>query len=790
MKHARPNVLSAMKRLLLVLAAVFTPLFFSAYLTSCYGWLQAKVPMEGGGKKTDLSGLFEYRDEKIVLEPPAQVFASRGIHSGKIEVRWSEVQHASSYVLERAVSRMDSDGKYSVPDEEEFEVVSKFVYGTKYVDTVLENPGSADVEYSYRYYYRVSAENMGSGHASSDFTDVNKTETEGCGYLYAAPKDAVAWKGKSVSEIQLTWNASPDTHSYNIYRGENVLGSGMELVSTVPATRTVYSDEISSSEQGREFFYRVSAVNSYGYESAKSTIAMGYSLKEGAPACPENVRVEDGFAASTTSLCIKWDEVSPEPGKTVFYNVYRSNSESSVVSLVKARINATSYTDKSNLKKSVFYYYYVMAISVDDSTGEEMKSGFSETGPESESPAFGFLLSPPTVMEVSEDGVSSGENVRLKWKGALGCGLVENPFVYNVYYSNTLTGAFTLIMQNVESTADADGFICVEIKKYNYYRISTVNFQNLESDLGAVAAPHPGEPRNVKACRNVILDSAWKPNANGVYPVKITWDAPENEQPSAYTVYRSSSAATGFKKVSTVYDTFCVDENPSARAGVMYYYKVVSLNIQNQGSHSNSPETDADFQCRGYGAITRDQWFREYNKTVKNSLSKLTLMYKSNDMDKLGSETVRGDLSGTLSYTSKIAGLGAEIKMPYTNYADFYCGENGRLYIGSANSYAGAGAYSKLSDEEKKRAVLYFVLNGSTDTSCNMSANGYMSNSVVCSGMYPGKAVYDNLKIVGGSAGGGYYIVTTYALDGTTLLDADRVDWSVGEEVPEYNLGG
>lgn len=57
-----------------------------------------------------------------------------------------------------------------------------------------------------------------------------------------------------------------------------------------------------------------------------------------------------------------------------------------------------------------------------------------------------------------------------------------------------------------------------------------------------------------------------------------------------------------------------------------------------------------------------------------------------------------------------------------------------------------------------------------------------MHGTVNCSGMYPGQAVYDNLQIKGGAAGGGYYLVTTKDLSGSELLSQAKVDWTVGEE--------
>ena len=195
-----------------------------------------------------------------------------------------------------------------------------------------------------------------------------------------------------------------------------------------------------------------------------------------------------------------------------------------------------------------------------------------------------------------------------------------------------------------------------------------------------------------------------------------------------------------------------------------------------------------------------EQWFREYNKNIASSQKKLTLMHNPSDLDKVGSESVKGNISGTLGYNAKVAGLGAEITMPYTNYADHFISDDSTLGI-------------------------KFILDGNTDTTSNMSANGHMHETVHCfsrtidvtdaaqiekafenlsepakntikntgdknylCGMYPGYAIYNNLEIKGGAAGGGYYLVQTFELDrkdknsGTVVLAEDKVNWLVGEE--------
>lgn len=144
---------------------------------------------------------------------------------------------------------------------------------------------------------------------------------------------------------------------------------------------------------------------------------------------------------------------------------------------------------------------------------------------------------------------------------------------------------------------------------------------------------------------------------------------------------------------------------------------------------------------------------REYNKTAINSQTKLTLMHKSNDMDKLGSETAKGAISGTLSYNAKIDGLGARITMHYDNYADFYI------------------------EDKNEASGVYFLITGDTNTSANMSANGSMDGVVICKGMYPGSVSYNNIQIKGGAAGGGTYGIKRDGFDGQI-----EVDWKIGEE--------
>lgn len=746
---------------------IFTILCVSLIFSGCYSWFEDKVGMDYETPRINLGDLFYKEVEVTSLNPPTQVLVSQGRYSGVIKIHWDEVPYANSYRIERAVVEPDSStGAYKVPEEGDFKVLSKYVYSNNYIDTILSNPSYTNKEYSTRYYYRISAENIPKGLESSDFTEINAAT---CGWLLPPSSSIEAGKGDSSEYIQLSWNPVPLANKYIIYRGEKENGLGMEFLDSVTGNTCTYKNVLASNEKGIEFYYKICAELSDGSQSAFTGLALGYSAKEGAPTAPQNIKVTNGKGVSKKSLEITWDAITSHPagGKTydVKYSVYRTSSVDSIYTLVRNNITTGKVTDESLLKPGIKYYYYVQTIATNPSdTIDILKSSFSKTGPDMPDEAVGWLLSPPSNCEVTDSTDASKSVVR--WTPAVGYESVD--YMYNIYSIDTLDGVPQLLVHDIQPDTDItlgeDGYYSLEVEKKPFYRISTINEAegSVESDYGTIIAPCPAAPVNVNATKTDSLGGLanFNANTNGVYPVKITWSKPAGENPYGYYVYRSTKPDSSFRKITDepVTDALSfIDENETARAGTYYYYKVVSLNVLMQGKNANDQSIDTS----GYGALTRDQWLREYNKTIMSSQHKksgLKLMHKDGT-SALGSETISGEVCGTCSYDASMAGLGARIIIYYNKYCDFYVNDD------PAFGY-------------------YFIVTGNTNTSANMSANGSMDGKNVAGveGMYPGYAIYDNIQIKGGAAGGGTYTVCTQDKKGNTVLNEATVSWTVGEE--------
>lgn len=746
-------------------------------LSSCADFFQGKVAMGTHAEIASLADVVVPQEQIEQLASPRQVFVSSGDSPNTITVSWTPVEEASSYRLERAiVTAPNENGVWLTPEESDYAVISgtstssATLYGrTSYTDTILSQNTMRYTapEYGYRYYYRVCAENAFKGYDSSEYTVCTQP-----GVLFAPPTEVKASAGSSDTSVQLTWTKSTSVtvREYSIYRSENEDGTNAAYITSVKSNMNHYSDPIADQNRGVVYYYSIYAETSSGTKSCVSALAMGYARAEGAPPQVTGVAVTNGRGTSASQIVIGWDNVGAE-----HYAVYRSSSKDSALTLLSPNVTGTSFTDSANLSPGLYYYYQVQSWAEDpDDASKKIKGQMSESSKTSASPAEGFILSPPSTVAVSK---SSGNHV-IMWTPAIGNQTEQNDYSYIIQGSNSQTTGFAdLATVNASDLFFFDGMYYSTIDRdlaKPFYRIKTVHSNGSESELSAVTAPAPDKPRSitVSCAANLAseMGSDWQYNANEVYPVKVTWTPPaQTEDVLGYIVYRSDKRDRGFKKLSVGNDektyiitgTTFYDINTTARPGKIYYYRVLSVNALEQGANYS----DVAF---GYGAITANQYLREYNKTIMSSQKKLTLMHKTPDTAKLGSESINGAVCGTLSYS---AGMNGAVSMPYSEYSDFYIHANGKQDA------------SPLTDEDEPAIGsangLYFLISGNTDTEIQgnlLAKNGVMKGTVNCRGMYPGRVIYNNIQIKGGAAGGGYYLITREG------FAEENVSWTVGNE--------
>ncbi len=712
-------------------------LCLAALLASCADMFQAKVPM-GSGSDGSLGSMLLPETAVTQLSAPQELFVSRYDSAQSIRITWDSSALATSYLLERAVCEpvYDQDGNTSYNDDEtqlQFETVQEYVYGTSYTDKILQNPQIDSPEYTYRYYYRVTACTRENG------IDDSEPVLSSYGALLAPPRGAAASTGTSTTEIAVQWEPAAGAQTYRVYRSETENASSAVYIASVYGNRTAYTDKIPEAQQGVEFYYYIYAVSASNSQSIAGNAAMGFAKVEGAPDAPENVRItKDGRAGST--ITVKWDPADAE--EEVSYIIYRTSSQDATMTRLTAAdgITECTYTDKT--AKTGLYYYYQIQAQIPDPKNPEafIKSAFSDSGASSEKPAEGFLLSPP-----AESSVTKKDNsVTVKWLPAIGNEEEQRSYTYRIYGGSDINAVNTPL-ETVSGSAgtDSQGYLSASVDAHTYYAITTLNSGGEESPQGEIMSPSPAAAVLTNVSKAAFVGG--DPNGSGVYGVKITWQKPAGDDPYGYAVYRATSPGGSYRRINDEpipADTYeYIDYNDSAKVGKYYYYKVLALNMLEQGINYSE-------EMYGYGALTHEQYLIEFNKTIVSSQKKMDYINRPGSIDKLGSETVSGDISGSVYYNAKVSGTGARIIIEYTKYADSYIdGDNGK------------GAY--------------FVLNGSSNTSAKMDQSGRMDGTITCTGMYPGSVSYDRIQIKGGAAGGGTYGVTPQG------FPTQQVDWTV-----------
>lgn len=277
---------------------------------------------------------------RIPPSPPTQFRVSSQPGPGEAHLNWREPRRdGGDEVQEYRVYRGTSPRSDSPLTR---------VSVSSYTDT--------DISRDEVYYYRVTAINT---YGESESTEKHIFTLSGEPTPPWAPNNLLA--SRQGNEVTLEWE-EPRTGGeqitrYKIYRSD---GRDMEHLETT--SRLTYTD--STLEAGRNYTYRVSAVNTVGEGLLSREVAVRVPVERSSPEAPPVVQVgETGEGAS-----LSWSPPSDSGGAEVTeYRVYRE-SDGEVEQI--ASVTGTNYTD-TDVEPDTTYNYSVSAVN---SEGEGPRS--------------------------------------------------------------------------------------------------------------------------------------------------------------------------------------------------------------------------------------------------------------------------------------------------------------------------------------------------------------------------------------------------------------------------------
>ena len=466
--------------------------------------------------------------------PPAAVNATATSDTA-ITVTWNQPtgDQQTSYKIERSLD----DTNWTVI------VASTGNTNTTYGDTGLTTLTT--------YYYKVSTINPS---GTSVASPSGNAKTFG---VPDAPTSLTATALVAI-DIDLDWDAPTENNGaavsgYKIERSTDGTNFAV-IVADTGNTDTDYTDTDATLATDTTYYYRVSAINSFG---AGDPSNIANALAGDVPAQVTGLVIT---SATTSTLDLVW--VAPsDNGYTISgYKIEKSTDGTNFTTLVASNPDL-DYTDTS-LNTNDLYYYQISAIN---SFGTGTTSAIGSAPPLPTAPA---TLSLTVVTDVRID---------LTWSNPTGA--EESGFKIERSTDNTNwsiivadTGSTALTYSNTGLTALTD----------YYYRVSTLNASGESSTSSVETAKTFGATEAPTSLTASSLTGA---------QIKLDWDAPTVTNGAAVSGYKIERSTDNTNYSVLVADTGNTDETytDTGTAGTTYYYRVSAIN-----TYGTSPPSNVD----------------------------------------------------------------------------------------------------------------------------------------------------------------------------------------------------
>lgn len=365
--------------------------------------------------------------------------------------------------------------------------------------------------------------------------------------------------------VRLLWNLSPeeDVRSYHVYRSDTFEGEFTRInAKPVPFDNPDFTD--TRVVRGQAWFYKVSAVDAAGNESAPCGAVTIIPADSEPPAAVSGLSGE--VDPEKRSVSLRWNP--SEEADLKGYFVYRVQGNENMLRITPtpiAPVNRPEFSDRSAHKDGLLpgaeYHYLVSAV--DNSGNESERSKISLSIPDLDPPRKVFSFSARST----RDG-----HVELRWQPSLSRDL-QTHRLFRID-----AGDKPRIIAELE--ASQTSYLDTQAQRgraYTYYVVEVDAAGNSSEEsrhrrVVPVDATAPGAPQELTARRekNSVL---------------LNWQPPEDEDVVGYRIYRaaypkakiqrigpelveSSEYITRFTSSSAVYTVRAVDSSGNEGEGI------------------------------------------------------------------------------------------------------------------------------------------------------------------------------------------------------------------------------
>ncbi len=260
---------------------------------------------------------------------------------------------------------------------------------------------------------------------------------------------------------------------------------------------------------------------------------------------------------NSTAVTLSWSSVS----KATSYYVYRSTSTYGAYKKLAA-VKTTSYTDKSAVKGTT-YYYKVKAIS---SSGTSPFSFILKAAVGSNSSSSSGSLSAPGSITAA---AASDTQITIKWSS------VTNATYYYIYRAASSAGTYSKVASSTTTSYTDNNLRAGTTYYYKVMALNNVSKSGYSTAASATTDEASGS--DLEAPDDLDITDVSEDT------ISLEWE--KVDEADGYYIYRATSKSGSYTKIDYVYDTEYTDYDLSS--DTTYYYKVKAYNDDGTSDYSS-----------------------------------------------------------------------------------------------------------------------------------------------------------------------------------------------------------